>query len=724
MSKTTNHSSLSRTLSLRVAISIGVGIMVGAGIFVFPGIASGQAGPAAMLSFLLAGSIAFIVALSTAELATAMPESGGGYYFVSRTFGPFWGMLIGVGQWLGLVFASAFYLYGFGSYLLDLLKEIGYQPGDPIILIGLATALLLTFINVLGTKSAGRLQNNVVLVLTGILTLLFMYGVLQALGIIGESSLPAPFAPMGYSPVFGVSALIFTSYLGFVQIATVGGEIINPQRNLPRALVASVLIVLSLYLLALFVTNSVLPVDQLKDLGETAIVEVARSLIGDIGALIVLFAGLLATFSSANASILSSSRTIFALSKDGLVPAWVSSIHERFGTPHRALVLVGLPIVGILFIGKLEVLAETASLLHLVIYGLICACVLKLRKKRPVWYVPGFKTPGYPVIPAIGMLAGFGLIVFMKPLSLMLGGSVLLVSALYYLAFAKGKTLTNPSPPHIEPQLRQPRILLPIALPLEKPIPLAILRNFTDLEVLLLGYKELKEQISPEQFEEEDDGESQKELDKVKKELEDESFDVITELVFTPDVSQAIDNVILEYDCQALLVVKPIDELNRLLIPVYDINQLSKRYATVIYELTKASNLPASLMFIESPENSEDSENEEAKDISNMKSEALNRLKQAGVRRKQIETGSVKVSNISEAVEEKSGSDDLVILVEANTKERENFINRIREEISDKIECPLLVVLEERVQKEDTEPEDSPAEEVEEEEDDDQQNKN
>ncbi|MFO8239710.1 MAG: amino acid permease [Dissulfuribacterales bacterium] len=76
---------------------MGVGIMVGAGIFVFPGIASGEAGPAAILSFLLAGTIALIVALCTAELATAMPSSGGGYYFVSRTFGPFWGMLIGIG---------------------------------------------------------------------------------------------------------------------------------------------------------------------------------------------------------------------------------------------------------------------------------------------------------------------------------------------------------------------------------------------------------------------------------------------------------------------------------------------------------------------------------------------------------------------------------------------------------------------------------------------------
>lgn len=691
-------SSLARTISLKAAISIGVGIMIGAGIFVFPGIASGQAGPAAMLSFLLAGAIALIVALCTAELATAMPASGGGYYFVSRTFGPFWGVLIGIGQWLGLVFATSFYLYGFASYCIDLLKETGFEPGDPLILIGLATALLLTFVNVLGTKSAGRLQNSIVLVLTGILTLLFIYGLLQAVGILGSPEMPTPFAPKGLSPVLGVSALIFTSYLGFVQIATVGGEIINPQRNLPRALVGSVLVVTALYFLALFVSNSVLSTARLEELGETAIVEVARSLIGNIGALVVLFAGLLATLSSANASILSSSRTIYALSKDGLIPGWVSAIHEKFGTPHHALFLVGLPIAGILFLGNLEVLAETASLLHLIIYGLICGCVLKLRKRHPIWYVPGFKTPGYPFVPAVGMLAAFGLIFFMQPLSLLLGGAVLLVSVLLYLVYSRGKQLANPSPPHIEPKLRHPLLLLPVSLSQERSLPLAILKKFTDLEVLLLGYRELPEQTTPGQFEEEKGEECREQMEKVKNELEDEKFNVKTDLVFTNTISRAIDNAITKYNCQALLIVKPIHELNRLLVPVYNLNQITKRFATVIYELTSASNLPAVLLFLGGPEDSEDSEDKENTDKSTLEKEALSRLKRAGVPDNQISTGFVSADTISEAVKEKSESDDLVVLVEGNAKERKSFINKIWNEICEKSNCPFLVVFAEDVE--------------------------
>ena len=105
---------LERSLGLPQALAIGIGTMVGAGIFVFPGLAAGEAGPAAMLSFAIGAVIALLVALPTSELATAMPESGGGYYFISRSLGGLFGCMVGIGQWLGLVFASAFYLMEIG----------------------------------------------------------------------------------------------------------------------------------------------------------------------------------------------------------------------------------------------------------------------------------------------------------------------------------------------------------------------------------------------------------------------------------------------------------------------------------------------------------------------------------------------------------------------------------------------------------------------------------
>ena len=478
---------LERTLGLPAALAIGVGTMVGAGIFVFPGIAAGDAGPAAMVSFALAGGIAMLVAMSTAELATAMPESGGGYYFISRSFGPMVGMIVGVGQWLGLIFASSFYLAGFAEYVVQLLSEFGLTIGDPVVLIALASALLLTVINLLGTKHAGRLQNQIVVFLASMLALLFIYGLLNAFGLVGSVQLPGAFAPKGVFPIFSTTALIFTSYLGFVQIATVAGEIKEPHRNLPRALMGSVLIVAVLYILALFVSTSVLSPERLAGLGETAMVEVGRTLVGPAGGLIITGAGLLATLSSANASILSSSRAVYALSRDGMLPPAISRVNEQFGTPHIALLTVGLPIAGLTLLSQIEVLAEVASLLHLVIYGLICVALFVLRRRRPLWYAPTFRAPGGQIVAILGALASFGLIALMEPLSLIIGGSVLLLSLTWYLLYARGQALAAPEPPHILPSLREPRVLMPVEVSEASYPPHQLLRAFRGLKLFILG---------------------------------------------------------------------------------------------------------------------------------------------------------------------------------------------------------------------------------------------
>lgn len=142
---------------------------------------------------------------------------------------------------------------------------------------------------------------------------------------------------------------MFTSYLGFVQIATVAGAIRRPGRTLPLALMGSVMLVTLLYALVLFVTTSLLPAERLTTLAESAVVEVARLLIGPVGWFVVLSAGLLATVSSANASILSSSRALQAVARDRLAPNPIARIHARFKVPHLALIAVGLPICGLLF---------------------------------------------------------------------------------------------------------------------------------------------------------------------------------------------------------------------------------------------------------------------------------------------------------------------------------------------------------------------------------------
>ena len=436
------ESELERTIGLSGGLAIGIGTMIGAGIFVFPGLAAGRAGPAAAASFAIGAVVALLVALPASELATAMPRSGGGYYFISRGLGAGAGAIVGLGLWTGLVFATAFYLVGLGHYAAAMLAEVGIALAiSPVVPLGLAFGAALTALAVTGTENAAKLQNAVVGLLLVILALFLGYGGLDAVGIVGEPTAPERFAPFGAFPILTTAALVFTSYLGFAQVATVAGEIKDPERNLPLAMVGSVVVVGIMYVLTIFVATSAFGSERLAEFGEVAMVEVARHFFGPAGALAILLAGLLATISSANASILSSSRAVYALSRDALLPRRASEINLRYGTPHVALGLAGGPILLLTATGRVELLAEVASFLHLVMYGLICATLIALRRNPPSWYDPDYEMPGYPVLPAIGGVASFGLIVFMARLSILVGIAVMLGGVGWHRYYAGDVTL-------------------------------------------------------------------------------------------------------------------------------------------------------------------------------------------------------------------------------------------------------------------------------------------
>jgi APA family basic amino acid/polyamine antiporter len=442
-SVTEEGTELERSIGLVGGLAIGIGTMIGAGIFVFPGLAAGQAGPAAAGSFAIGAFIALLVALPASELATAMPKSGGGYYFISRALGALPGAVVGISIWLGLVFATAFYLVGFGNYAAAVLAEAGVSLGGTGVVVPLALVfgVLLTGLNLFGTENAAKLQNYVVGLLLTILVLFLSYGGLDALGVLGSVSTPERFVPFGPLPVFTTAALVFTSYLGFAQVATVAGDIKQPGRNLPLAMVGSVLAVGVLYVATIFVATSAFGSAALSSFGETAIVEVARAFGGRFGAVAILLAGLLATISSANASILSTSRAVFAVSKDALLPRTASRMNLKYGTPHIALAMGGGPTLVLVAFGEVEVLAEVASFLHLVMYGLICVALVAMRRDEPEWYDPDFRVPAYPLVAIPGAIASFGLIAFMQPTSQLIGVAIMVATAGWYKYYASDVSL-------------------------------------------------------------------------------------------------------------------------------------------------------------------------------------------------------------------------------------------------------------------------------------------
>ena len=428
---------LAKDLGPLAALTIGVGTMIGAGIFVLPGPSVARLGPLASLAFVIGGVLALLTALSASELGTAMPVSGGAYYYINQGLGPLFGSIAGWGNWLGLAFASAFYMFGFGTYVYSFITVPGVQLGplflEPAQVIGLFGAAFFILINYVGAKETGRLQNIIVITLIGILGVFTLFGLLNA-----DMATLRPIAPFGWTPVLPVTGIIFVSYLGFVQITSVAEEIQEPGKNLPRAVIGSVVIVTVMYAFILLAVLAAVETEVVAG-NETAVVDVARMLIGPVGAAGLLIGGLLATASSANASILASSRINFAMGRDKLLTPKINEIHPRFSTPYRAIAITGGLILVFLMFGNLELLATAGSVLHLIVYGLLNIALIVFREADPANYDPDFEVPLYPVVPILGAVFSFMLIAFIEPFVILLSGLLVGLSILWYLGYSRSQ---------------------------------------------------------------------------------------------------------------------------------------------------------------------------------------------------------------------------------------------------------------------------------------------
>ncbi|NHX38846.1 MULTISPECIES: amino acid permease [Haloarcula] len=435
---------LAKDLGPLAALTIGVGTMIGAGIFVLPGEAILKAGSLASVAFVLGGIIAMFTALSASELGTAMPRSGGAYYYVNHALGPIFGSVAGWANWLGLAFASAFYMVGFGRYIariFGLSGSVGVGPVSITVvkLVALAGGAFFVLINYVGAKETGRLQNIIVVLLIGILTVFTFLGTLRA----EPSNLPAA---TDVVTTLETTGLIFVSYLGFVQITSVAEEIKDPGKNLPRAVIGSVVIVTVIYALVLVIMSAAVPQGFIADIissdaeNPIAVVEVGDYIQGAAMGGALLFGGLLATASSANASILASSRINFAMGRDRIVTPALNEIHPRYGTPYRAIGITGGLILLFIVIGDLTLLSGAASGLHLIIYGLLNVALIVMRYVNPEEYTPDFVVPLYPLLPVLGVVLSFALLVFVAGDALLLSFGIAAAAILWYGFYARSRT--------------------------------------------------------------------------------------------------------------------------------------------------------------------------------------------------------------------------------------------------------------------------------------------
>ena len=439
---------LAKDLGLVSAMTIGIGTMIGAGIFVLPGVAANAAGPVVVVSFVVGGLIAMVNALSVSELGTAMPKAGGGYYYINKALGPMFGSIAGMGDWMGLAFASAFYCIGFGQYLAEFAPLPAIAFLNPIQTGALLAGLVFVAVNYIGAKETGGIQTIIVFILLSILTLFalagffsFDYATLSGAG---------GLTPFGAGEILPATALVFVSFLGYAKIATVAEELKNPGRNLPIAIIGSVGIVTVIYAILVTTMLGVVPWPELSlDAPVAQAAELAfPSSLGPIGgvaagaAAVMTVGALLATASSANASILASARINFAMGRDKIVTNWLNEIHPNYATPYRSILVTGgLIIVFIALLGRdIAILSKAASVLHLIVYALMNVALIVFREADTPEYDPDFTVPFYPITPILGAVLSLGLVAFMDGIEIALSGGFVIAALVWYFVYARDKT--------------------------------------------------------------------------------------------------------------------------------------------------------------------------------------------------------------------------------------------------------------------------------------------
>lgn len=424
---------LERSLSLTTVIAISIGGMLGSGIFVLPGLAAAKTGSSVWLAYLLAAVCILPAALSKSELATAMPSSGGTYVYIERAFGPAFGTIAGIGLWLSLLLKSSFALVGFGAYL-SILVNIDLGLTKFVSLIFLALILLL---NIFGVKKVGKVQIVIVTISLITLTLILIFGLPKV-----KPYLLDPFLTQGNYGLVSTIAFVYISYAGVTKVAAIAGEIKNPSKNLPRAMILSLLIMAIIYVSVAFALVGNIPLESLQtDL--KPIYTIANLLGGEFigyGAAIV---GIITLISMANSGVLAASRFPFAMAIDKLLPTFMGKIHSKYLTPVSTIILTCVVMALVILFLDVEKIAKLASAFMVAMFISVNTCVIVLRETSAQWYNPQYRSPLYPIMQLFGIISGIVLLVFLGLMPFAAIISIIIIGLIIYFSFGKNATRTG-----------------------------------------------------------------------------------------------------------------------------------------------------------------------------------------------------------------------------------------------------------------------------------------
>jgi len=441
---------LKKVLGPTDLILLGIGAIVGTGIFVLTGTGAVTAGPALTLSFAIAALACCFAALCYAEFASTVPVAGSIYTYSYATLGEFVAWMIGWDLLLEYGLATSTVAVGWSGYFQSLMSGFGLvlpealtaapgaRPGIdtlfnlPAFLIMIALTGLLS----LGMRESARLNNVMVVIKIGVVLLFIAVGV----GHVRPDNWE-PFMPYGMGGVMSAAALVFFAFIGFDAVTSAAEEVKNPARDLPIGIIGSLVICTILYVVVAAIMTGIVPHLDFKGVDHP--VSLALQVAGeDWVAGFVDLAAILGMSTVILVMAYGQTRILFAMSRDGLLPAKLSKVHPKYGTPFFATWLVGIIFGLIAAVVPLTVLAELVNIGTLAAFTLVSVAVIVLRKKRPD--LPrAFRCPGVPVIPGLAIVFCLTLMSFLSWHTWLAFAVWLAIGAVVYFGYARKRSLLN-----------------------------------------------------------------------------------------------------------------------------------------------------------------------------------------------------------------------------------------------------------------------------------------
>ncbi|MBN1499888.1 MAG: amino acid permease [Spirochaetes bacterium] len=429
-----------RTLGAMEVFSIASGAMISSGLFVLPAVVFRISGPAIIIGYFLASLLMLPALFSKIELATAMPKSGGTYFFIYRSCGSFFGTFAGFASWFSVSLKSAFALLGIGVFLSSVTPFIGEDQSKYVAII---LAVFFTTLNSVSVEKSGKFQVYLVIYLLLAIIFFFIFGIEHV-----DVHKYSPFMKGGLSDLLKVTGMVFISYGGLTKVAAIAEEIKDPVNTIKKSMFSAFIIVSLLYITTIFILVGVLTESEI--ISTYAPISVAAGKFsGKTGFYILSAAAITAFITTAHAGILAASRNPLAMAKDNLIPSILSKINMKFNTPANAIFLTFVFITSSILFFDLEHLVKAASTMMLILFTLVNLSVIIMRESRISSYKPTFKSPFYPYIQITGIILYILLIINMGFYNLITTAVFTAGCILWYFIYSKRREHKNSALIHI-----------------------------------------------------------------------------------------------------------------------------------------------------------------------------------------------------------------------------------------------------------------------------------